>query len=81
MLMKLHEVKHAQTCKIIKMDMRQEAIKRLLHVGVYVGCTIRMEQQGRRHKPSLLYVCGNLLMLRYEDCMRIEVEVSSWENR
>lgn len=81
MHMKLNEVQHGQICKIIKMNMKQTEIKRLLHVGIYTGGTIRMEQQGRKKKPSLLYVCGNFLMLRYEDCIRIEVEVLSWENK
>lgn len=59
---------------IIDIHMENRSKKRLRHVGIYEGAYVRMERIGKKGHPCTLFVCGNFLMLRYEDAQRIEVE-------
>jgi len=73
--MELIMMKEHAIGEITHIHMDTETKKRLCQFGIYEGAWIRMERKGRKGKPCTLLVCGNFLMMRYEDAKRIEVEM------
>lgn len=73
--MNVMQVKQGQQCTIKKIEASKEDKRRLLSRGIYEGAILKLEKKGRKQQPSLLFVCGNFLMLREKDLKNIEVEV------
>ncbi len=74
MKMNITQLKEQTSGVILDIHMDDQAKQHLAHVGLYEGAHIRMERSGKMGHPCTLLVCGNFLMLRFEDAMRIEVE-------
>lgn len=72
--MNLTELTEGRSGSILHIHMDAKAKQRLCHVGIYEGALLYMERKGRKGHPCTILVCGNFMMLRYEDALCIEVE-------
>ncbi|MDP4103475.1 MAG: FeoA family protein [Bacillota bacterium] len=73
--MKLTEVKHGDTCRIVNLSGLSKLVqKRLIDLGVIEGVEICCKNAMPFGGPYMLEVCGQCLSLRKRDVMRIEVE-------
>jgi len=73
MIMKLTEAEIGKYYRIVEIHMNEERIKRMLCMGMYAGADIRIERINHKGKVLLIFACGNLLMMRYQDGEKIEV--------
>lgn len=73
--MKLTEAKLKKYYRIMNMDFDRTSEKRMICIGMYPGANIRIERKSEAKQVMLLFVCGNFIMLRYQEAKRIEVEL------
>lgn len=72
--MNVTEAKRNIVYEVVQLHLDEQAKKRLLYLGIYPGAELTVERTSRKERPLTLLVCGNFLMLRYQDCERIEVK-------
>lgn len=73
--MNLTEIQEGVLCEIVHIQLDQKAKQRLMYVGIYEGAKLCVERKSRKGKPMSIFVLGNMMMLRYQDCERIEVSI------
>lgn len=72
--MKLSELKDGQRGRIKDICLSEENSRRLFYMGIYQGAIIQRLQTAPLKDPILFAVNGMQLVLRREQCLRIEVE-------
>lgn len=73
--MKLTDAKMKKYYRITNLDFDCISEKRMICMGMYPGACISIERKNQSKAVMLVYVCGNLIMLRYRDAQGIEVEL------
>lgn len=73
--MKLTEAEIKKYYRITEITLDRTSEKRMISIGIYKGACISIERKSTYGKVMLLYVCGNFIMLRFQDAERIEVEL------
>lgn len=73
--MKLSELQDGQRAIICKIQLSHKDTKRLFYIGMYVGAYIEKIRKAPAGDPILFYVCGNQVILRSKDALKIDVEV------
>lgn len=73
--MNLTEIQEGVLCEIVHIQLGQKAKQRLMYVGIYERARLCVERKSRKGKPMMVFVLGNMMMLRYQDCERIEVSI------
>lgn len=73
--MKLTDAEMKKYYRITNLDFDRISEKRLICMGMYPGVCISVERKNQSKAVMLVYVCGNLIMLRYQDAQGIEVEL------
>lgn len=71
--MKLTEAKSGKYYRILHLRLDHTKVKRLLSMGLYEGACVMIERKNVHNKVLLVYVCGNFIMLRFQDAENIEV--------
>jgi len=78
--MKLTDLKKGQRGKIIKINLTENAVKRLTSLGFCQGHEVKFERKAPLSDPYQYYVSGNFIALRKEDASKIEIELVEDEN-
>lgn len=73
--MNIQKITEHKDYRIAQIALPKQAVVRLRQVGIYIGAIVQIERLGKKGKPSLLLVCGNVYMMRQQDLSQIEFEV------
>lgn len=72
--MRLDQAKEHKPLRILNIKLSNDKRQRLMHMGMHEGALLEVERQSVRKKPGLYLICGNWIMLRYDDAKYVEVE-------
>ncbi len=74
-MMTLDELQPNQKAIIRFIHLKDAHKKRLFHLGIYAGVTIRLESKAPLQDPSIYFVCGNQVVLRKQEARAIDIEL------